>query len=190
MINDAALVEKPTLHSPLVTLVPLSARHSESVWEAVLDEETNRLTGNRRAFTRDEIQDWCTTRPDQPDRLDLAIEDPATGRFLGELALNGLDRDNASASFRIALTPESTGRGIGTAATRLLLRHAFEEVRLHRVSLEVYDYNPRAARAYEKAGFTLEGRARQAHRWDGRFHDVLHMAALRDEWLAADVTPH
>ncbi|AUY51582.1 GNAT family protein [Streptomyces sp. CB01881] len=185
MINDAALAEKPTLHGPTITLVPLAAHHTEPMWRFTADEETNRLTGTRQAFTQDQIRTWCATRAEQPDRLDLAVEDPATGRFLGELALNDLDRDNASASFRIALTPGSTGRGIGTEATRLLLRHAFEEVRLHRVHLEVWAFNERAARAYEKAGFILEGRARQAHHWAGEFHDVLHMAALRDEWLAA-----
>ncbi|MGW4893408.1 GNAT family N-acetyltransferase [Kitasatospora sp. NPDC004240] len=182
MIDEAALARKPTLIGPTVRLVPLEARHADAMWRTLGDPGTNRLTGTRRDFTRDEIRDWCASRPEQPDRLDLAVEDPATGRFLGEAVLNELDRDNGCAEFRIALGPDSTGRGIGTEATRLLLRYAFEEVRLHRVSLEVYSYNPRAARAYEKAGFVHEGRARQAHLWDGERYDVLHMAALRDEW--------
>ncbi|MFH8383046.1 GNAT family N-acetyltransferase [Kitasatospora sp. NPDC018058] len=180
----SALSVKPVLHGPSVRLVPLDTRHTDPMWELCADPETNRLTGTRTAFTRDQIEDWCTTRPDQPDRLDLAVEDPATGRFLGDTALTDVDPDNSSADFRIALTPDSTGRGIGTQTTLLVLRHAFETVRLHRVHLEVYAYNERAARAYRKAGFTLEGRARQAHHWDGRYWDVLHMAALRDDWLA------
>ncbi|MFF2953546.1 GNAT family N-acetyltransferase [Kitasatospora sp. NPDC057965] len=183
--DPGALAHKPTLPGATVTLVPLSARHTDPMWRFTSDEETNRLTGTRRAFTHDEIRDWCTTRPDRPDRLDLAVEDRATGRFLGELALNDLDPDSASAGYRIALTPDSTGRGAGTEATLLLLRHAFATVRLHRVHLEVFAYNPRAARAYEKAGFQHEGRARQAHHWAGEYHDVLRMAALRPEWLAA-----
>ncbi|MFF8773433.1 GNAT family N-acetyltransferase [Kitasatospora sp. NPDC015120] len=183
--DPGALARKPTLPGATVTLVPLAARHTDAMWRFTDDEETNRLTGTRRAFTHDEIRHWCTTRPDQRDRLDLAVEDRATGRFLGELALNDVDADNASAHYRIALTPDSTGRGIGTEATVLLLRHAFGTVRLHRVELEVYAYNPRATRVYEKAGFRHEGRARQAHHWAGEYHDVLRMAALRPEWLAA-----
>ncbi|KJS61776.1 GNAT family N-acetyltransferase [Streptomyces rubellomurinus] len=186
MTSDlAALAVKPVLHGPTVRLVPLDARHTEPMYRLCTDQETNRLTGTRTAFTREQIQQWCATRPEQPDRLDLAVEDPATGRFLGEVALNDLDPDNSAADYRIALTPDSTGRGIGTEATLLVLRHAFETIRLHRVQLEVHEYNERAARAYRKAGFTLEGRARQAHHWDGRYWDVLHMAALREEWLRA-----
>ncbi|MFB7124838.1 GNAT family N-acetyltransferase [Kitasatospora sp. NPDC056273] len=180
----AALAMKPTLHGPTIRLVPLDERHTDPMWELCADETTRRLTGTRTAFTRDRIHQWCTTRAQQPDRLDLAVEDPATGRFLGEAALNDVDPDNSSAGYRIALTPDHTGRGIGTETTLLVLRHAFETIRLHRVHLEVFEYNERAAHSYRKSGFTLEGRSRQAHHWDDRYWDVLQMAALRDEWLA------
>ncbi|MGW7443876.1 GNAT family N-acetyltransferase [Kitasatospora sp. NPDC054795] len=180
----AALAVKPTLHGPTIRLVPLDERHTDPMWELCTDKTTNRLTGTRTAFTRDRIHQWCATRPDQPDRLDLAVEDPTTGRFLGETALTDVDPDNSSAGFRIALTPDSTGRGIGTESTLLVLRHAFETIRLNRVHLEVFEYNERAAHAYRKSGFTLEGRSRQAHHWDNRYWDILQMAALRDEWLA------
>lgn len=180
----SALAVKPTLHGPTIRLVPLDARHTDPMWALCADQETNRLTGTRTAFTRDRIAQWCATRADQPDRLDLAVEDPTTGRFLGDTALTDIDPDNNSAAYRIALTPDSVGRGIGTETTVLVLRHAFATVGLHRVRLEVFEYNERAARAYTKAGFTLEGRARQAHHWDDRYWDVLHMAALRDDWLS------
>ncbi|MFI6156621.1 GNAT family N-acetyltransferase [Kitasatospora sp. NPDC051170] len=73
---------------------------------------------------------------------------------------------------------------LGARTALLLLRHAFETIRLHRVHLDVYECNERAIRSYEKAGFILEGRARQSHHWDGRYWDTLTMAALREEWLA------
>ncbi|MFF2141307.1 GNAT family N-acetyltransferase [Kitasatospora sp. NPDC058190] len=145
----SALAVKPTLHGPTIRLVPLDARHTEPMWKLCTDRETNRLTGTRAVFTRDRIEDWCTTRPDQPDRLDLAFEDPATGR------------------------------GIGTETTLLVLRHAFETVRLHRVHLDVYEYNERAVHAYRKAGFTLAGRARQAHHWDDRYWVSSQCTGLR-----------
>ncbi|MFD9685302.1 GNAT family N-acetyltransferase [Kitasatospora sp. NPDC059146] len=180
----SALAVKPTLHGPTIRLVPLAARHTDPLWAHCTDQETNRLTGTRTAFTRDQIAQWCATRADHPDRLDLAVEDPTTGRFLGDTALTNVDPDNNSADYRIALTPDSVGRGIGTETTVLVLRHAFATVGLHRVHLDVFEYNERAARAYTKAGFVLEGRARQAHHWDDRYWDVLHMAALRDDWLS------
>ena len=49
---------------------------------------------------------------------------------------------------------------------------------LHRISLEVYDFNPRARRVYEKAGFVHEGTGREALLFDGNWIDVHHMAVV------------
>ncbi|WP_248868690.1 GNAT family N-acetyltransferase [Streptomyces halobius] len=143
------------------------------------------MTGTHRHFTREEIERWCTGRAGCEDRLDLAIEDRETGHFLGDLALNQIDKDNAHGGFRIALIPDATDRGIGSEAIRLLLDYAFERVRLHRVQLEVFAFNDRARRAYEKCGFEVEGRKREALVWGGEWHDVLMMAALCDRRPAA-----
>ena len=70
------------------------------------------------------------------------------------------------------------GRGYGTQATRLVLGYAFETVGLHRVSLEVYSFNPRAQHVYETCGFRVEGRQREALRWDGEWHDAIVMGIL------------
>ncbi|MFI1159509.1 GNAT family N-acetyltransferase [Streptomyces sioyaensis] len=179
MIDATALSEKPVVTGDGIRLVPLSARHADAFHAACLDPESRRLTGTHHDFTLKEIQDWCAGCPDRADRLDLAIEDRESGAFLGELALSQIDKDNAYGVFRIALVPSATDRGIGSEATRLLLDHAFDRVGLHRVQLEVFDFNPRARRAYEKCGFEVEGRLREALRWDGEWHDVLVMAALR-----------
>ncbi|MGW2391145.1 GNAT family N-acetyltransferase [Streptomyces lydicamycinicus] len=179
MIDATALAEKPVLTGPRVRLAPLSIRHAAAFHTACQDPETRRLTGTHHDFTLAELQTWCAGSADRADRLDLAIEDRETGGFLGELALSQIDPPNAHGSFRIALVPDATDRGIGSEATRLLLDYAFDRVGLHRVQLEVYDYNPRARRAYEKCGFEVEGRLREALYWDGAWHDVLVMAALR-----------
>ncbi len=79
---------------------------------------------------------------------------------------------------------EYWGQGYGTDAMRLALRFAFMELNLHRVSLNVFEYNPRAIRSYEKAGFRIEGRLRQSLQRNGRRWDEIEMGILREEWLA------
>lgn len=78
---------------------------------------------------------------------------------------------------------EFWGRGYGTDVMKVMLRYAFTEVNLHRVTLTVFEYNPRAIRSYEKAGFRHEGRMRQALNKEGRRWDILVMGILRREWL-------
>lgn len=78
---------------------------------------------------------------------------------------------------------EYWGKGYGTDAMRLALRYAFTELNLYRVTLNVFEYNPRAIRSYEKAGFCHEGRQRQFLNRNGKRWDVLEMGILREEWL-------
>jgi RimJ/RimL family protein N-acetyltransferase len=65
-----------------------------------------------------------------------------------------------------------------------MVGHAFEEVGLHRVSLYVFTHNPRARRAYEKAGFVAEGVERQTLWQDGEWIDAVRMSVLAPEWAA------
>jgi RimJ/RimL family protein N-acetyltransferase len=53
------------------------------------------------------------------------------------------------------------------------------------VGLSVFAFNERAIRSYEKAGFRVEGRLREAISRDGRYWDEIQMGVLRDEWLVA-----
>ena len=76
------------------------------------------------------------------------------------------------------------GKGYGTEAMNLMLEFAFTEINLRRVTLTVFEYNPRAIRSYEKTGFHHEGRLRQFLTREGRHWDMLYMGILREEWLA------
>ena len=78
---------------------------------------------------------------------------------------------------------EYWSKGYGTDVMNVLLRFAFTEINLKRVTLTVFEYNPRAVRSYEKAGFRHEGRLRDLLYREGRRWDNLFMGILREEWL-------
>src|SRR3989304_7101024 len=72
-------------------------------------------------------------------------------------------------------------KGYGTETMLLMLQHGFETLNLHRIYLKVYATNPRAIRSYEKVGFVLEGRQREAHFDKGVYSDDLIMGVLQHE---------
>ena len=78
---------------------------------------------------------------------------------------------------------EVWGKGYGTDLMQVLLRYAFTEVNLRRMTLTVFEYNPRAIRSYEKVGFRHEGRFRKFLNREGRRWDMLFMGILREDWL-------
>jgi RimJ/RimL family protein N-acetyltransferase len=75
-------------------------------------------------------------------------------------------------------------KGYGSEVMSLLVKHCFETLNLNRVMLRVYTDNIRAVRSYEKAGFVLEGRLREAVYKFGKYDDVLIMSVLRSEWTS------
>jgi RimJ/RimL family protein N-acetyltransferase len=102
---------------------------------------------------------------------------------VGLVTLTDIDPVHAQAEFHIMIgPPEATGRGVATAATREMLRHAFRDLNLHRVFLSVLDSNDRAIRVYEKVGFRREGVLREAAYKDGWYRDVIVMSILKSEF--------
>ncbi|MFZ2489767.1 MAG: GNAT family protein [Anaerolineae bacterium] len=103
--------------------------------------------------------------------------------YIGNTGLHRVDWVHRSAVFGIVIGEQAYwGKGYGTAATRALVGFAFNTLNLHRVQLDVFDFNVRARRAYEKVGFRLEGTRRQALFHDGAYHDEHLMAILSTEF--------
>lgn len=106
-------------------------------------------------------------------------------RFIGQIGLWAINRSHAEAWVGIYIGERDCwGQGYGTDAMRVVLRYAFTELNLYRVSLAALAENLRAVRSYQKAGFAVEGRVRRAARYEGAFFDEVYMGILQDEWAA------
>lgn len=109
------------------------------------------------------------------------------GRLAGEIRLDRIEEQDANASLAVGLfSPEQWGRGIGTEAVRLVLRHAFTSLELHRVWLMVMQSNRRAIAAYEKCGFLVEGKLRESVRTSSGWESDMIMGILHNEFEAID----
>jgi RimJ/RimL family protein N-acetyltransferase len=179
-------------------LVALRRPHADdlpSVIRWYRDREIARLTRYQsRPMSEAEVERYFQLRMLAPDALAYSIVELPDWRLVGFTTFSSLDGDNGSVLFHITIGErDAWGRGLGTEATELMLEHAFERLGLHRVGLSVFSYNLRAIRAYEKAGFRLEGRQREAILRDGRYWDEVQMGILASEWAErrygrADVT--
>ncbi len=149
-----------------------------------LDEEVARLTGCKEVFTEEEVISFFLRSVEDEDRYFFLIIAP-DGRIIGETVINEIDRDLRCANFRIGLYQAGErGKGIGTWATKATRDFAFERLKLHRLELDVYSFNPRAERVYRNAGFKREGVLRDAIMDGGKYADDVLMAMLEDEWKA------
>ncbi len=152
----------PEVRQYLLMFEPMSAAKEEKWFEGMLQRQNDYL---------------------------FAVEVPVGDSWvhIGNVGLHGIDWKNRNATFGIALGEKAYwNQGYGTDATRTILRFAFAELNLHRVELEVFDYNPRAARCYTKAGFRQDGVRREVFFRDGSYHDTYLMSVLNEEFYAQE----
>lgn len=138
-------------------------------------------------FTRESHESWIRNMIDTGRVVQMVICDLATDRPFGSVYIRDIDRRHNKAEYGIFIgEPEARGRGVGTAAARLMLRYCFEEEGLHRVYLRVLADNNQAIRSYEKAGFVKEACLKDDVRLDGKYCDIIWMAALAPLWQKAE----
>lgn len=115
----------------------------------------------------------------------LAVCDDASGQLLGLVYLLNIDLCSRNGELSIWI-PDARhrGRGIGSFAMQGMLRHAFQDLNLHRVWLRVLAGNETAIALYRKFGFREEGVHREAVFKDGRYQDMLQMGILAPEYRA------
>lgn len=147
-----------------------------------LDKEVARLTGCKEVFTKEEVVSFFKKSVAETDRYFFLIIAP-NGDIIGESVINEINWKTRCANFRIAIYQSSgRGRGIGRWATELTRDFAFEELKLHRLELDVYSFNPRAEHVYSTAGFKREGVLRDAVMDGEQYGDDILMSILEDEW--------
>jgi len=179
VIAGDVFLDQPVLIGEYVRLEPLTAAVLGPYLAGLDDPQVQHLTSSQARFEPNAVERWLATRQHHHDRADWAVVRSSDGAFLGEAVLNELDAPNESVNYRVWLAgPEATGRGYGTEVTRLVLSYALNDIGLHRVALGVYAFNPRARRVYEKCGFAVEGRRRDALRWNGSWYDEIMMSVL------------
>lgn len=174
----------------LVRLAPLDPQELSPVmarWGRQSDYWRLMAAEPPHLFSPKAIQQWFEKVLENKNAFEFAIRTLAEDRLIGEIGLDGVDWVQSDAFVGIAIgEKEYWGKGYGSDAMRVLMRYAFLELNLHRVSLTVFGYNPRAIRSYEKVGYVHEGCWRQFLNKDGCRYDMLFMGALREEWLQAN----
>lgn len=151
----------------------------DSEYARLLDDEPPRLRSVQS------IKEWLEKEFEKGEemRYFFTIRTLADDQLIGFIGLFAIDWNHGNAWVGIGLGERNYwGNGYGTDAMQVILRYAFRELNLHRVSLDVFEYNPRALHSYEKAGFKIEGRRRKIVQRDGTRYDMIFMGILREEW--------
>jgi len=114
-----------------------------------------------------------------------SIIDIGTDELIGNCGYVGLDHLNQAGEVGIFIGDKSYwGKGYGTEALSLLIDYGFQALNLHNIFLNVLSFNARAIKSYEKIGFRVIGRRREALLRGAERHDKVFMDILRADFYA------
>jgi RimJ/RimL family protein N-acetyltransferase len=170
-----------------VRLAPLSEGDLEALFEWINDRELVLHSSAYSPVHEADHRAWFDAIRSRDDVVIFGVRAISDDRLIGACQLLAIDYRHGTADLQIRIGDESArGRGWGTEAVRLLLDHAFRDLNLHRVQLQVFASNARAIQAYEKAGFRSEGVLREGAFLDGSRADIVVMGVLSSEHLGED----
>jgi RimJ/RimL family protein N-acetyltransferase len=185
-------LESPDLADPIVNLVgekvALGPLRRDLVplyhrWDN--DFEANATMGELGPEPLEATEAWYerASRNDRDSRVSFTIYQRDSMRPIGTANLHMIDHIHRAAFFGMRIGEKDCwDHGYGTETARLVLDYGFTALNLHSVRLTVYSFNARGLRAYERAGFRLIGRWREAYRMGGRAYDVIYMDCLATEF--------
>jgi RimJ/RimL family protein N-acetyltransferase len=177
------------MEGKLVRLRAYEKSDLDAVMKWVNDEEvTDLLGGEMLVYPVSSIAEAkfieAAAAPSDKQKT-FVIETLTEPRYIGSISFNTIDWQSRHASIGIVIGDKSLwGKGHGTDAMRVLMRLAFDKMNLHRLYLDVHDYNARAIASYEKCGFKREAVLREHHFARGKFHDTIMMGILESEYRA------
>jgi len=166
----------------IISLCPFERRHLPKTLSWANDRELTRLMDRAFPISDLEHEVWFSKLHERKQSLIyFAIETSEGNHHIGNIWLWNIDWLHRKAEVGIVIgNTDYTGKGAGTEAISMVTAYAFERLNLHKIYAHVLAINPRARRAFEKAGFVLEGTL-QGDRWSGKNYVDVYLLAQLDK---------
>ena len=176
------MLEPPDLHTDEIVLRPWRPEDLDALVDELQDPEIPRWTripepytsAEGRAFLEHSNRTW-----EDGTGASFAVVERATGRLLGSIGVRFHEQTAASVGYWVAR--DARGRGIGTAALRLIARWVIHDLMLERLELVTDPENVASQRVAEKAGFQREGLLRRYLEIKGLRRDCVMFSLLPDD---------
>lgn len=136
----------------------------------------------QKLFTRQSHEQWIKTMVNTGKVVQMIICRCENDESVGSVYIRDIDTTHHKGEYGVFIGEASArGCGIGTAAAKLMIHYAFEELQLHRLFLRVFADNAQAMGSYEKAGFEKEAYLKDDVCIDGVYRDIVLMAIINEK---------
>jgi len=172
-----------------VYLSPINADDAEKYCEWINDIDVAKYLDTIVRNINEEVETEFLKKAQKSGETFAIIKKDAD-RVVGICGLHNVNHLHRRADLGIFIGEKNYwNRGHGTEAVKLLLDFGFNILNLHNIRLSVIDYNKRAIKAYEKAGFKVIGARRESHLIAGNAYSLIYMDILASEFTSPYVKP-
>lgn len=176
------------LESERLVLCPLVADGDLSAYaEWVNDPESTTFMGSGRfPQSVDSLRAYIRGYEQDRNGILLGIFEKESGVHVGNVALHSIDWVHRNGELGVIIGDKAArGKGYALEAMRMLCRHAYDRLNMHKITGGVVKGNDAALKMDLKLGFEVEGELREQFFLEGRFVDVYRLGMLRSDFEAA-----
>ncbi|MGG5508139.1 MULTISPECIES: GNAT family N-acetyltransferase [unclassified Myroides] len=170
----------------MIELKPLSKEDVVPFFSWLNDEEVIQYSMSlfQRLNSSEQIKKWFDSLFEEQQTYNIGIYLANTNQLIGYAGISGISALNKSGEYFIFIGDKTQwGKGVGTMVTQKVVAYGFETLKLNRIMLTVSQPNIGGVKAYERAGFKVEGVLREACYRDQAFHDKIVMSMLKSEYV-------
>ena len=161
------------------------------ILRSIADDELELMRGWRNEpavranmYTQHEISGeehltWWAKTKNRADQKYFMYE--MAGTPIGVAAFSGIDMQSKNSTWAFYASPLAPN-GTGSKMEFLMLEHAFDVLKLHKLCCEVLAFNTPVIKLHQKFGFSIEGIFRQQHKVNADFVDIYRLGILASEW--------
>ncbi len=179
-------MEYVTLEGELLWMRPLEIGDIGEILELVDDNDIVKNTFVPHPYSAEVAREFVEQAREHwrwDEGFTFAINDRLTGQFAGCMGIHPKPKHNR-AQVGYWIGKGYRGRGLATAALRLIIQFGFEQLGLHRIEAGHFTYNPASGRVMQKAGMLYEGLRRESALHREQYKDVIWYAILRGDYDA------
>ncbi|TFG68230.1 MAG: N-acetyltransferase [Anaerolineales bacterium] len=166
-----------------IRLRTLEREHCRQLWQEYEPEQPVATEPTNPGYSVEGAELWFEDMQKAQGKTQVYLGIFLTdGILTGDIQLANIDWRHRTASLGISITKrEHRGRGYATDAVLVLVKYAFEELDLFRLTARTLEHNTAARKVLENTGFIQEGCERQAVTIAGRRWDRLVFGLLRSD---------
>lgn len=164
-----------------IYLRPITVEDTDNILKWRNKEDVKKFFIYQKEITKEAHHNWLETKVKSGEVEQFIIVEKYMERAIGSVYLQNIDYNHNKAEYGIFIGEEKLmGKGYGTIAAKRIIQYAFEELKLHRIYLRVYEENKRAIASYERAGFQREAFLRDDVMINGGYRNMVLMAIINE----------